>query len=35
MVEPAKVVAEVLEMDLDEVATMTSDNAKRLFGLDA
>jgi TatD DNase family protein len=35
MVEPAKVMAEVLEMDLDEVASMTSDNAKRLFGLDA
>ena len=35
MVEPSKVMAEVLEMDLDEVATMTSDNAKRLFGLDA
>ena len=35
MVEPAKVMAEVLEMDLNEVATMTSDNAKRLFGLDA
>ncbi|MBA4737768.1 MAG: TatD family hydrolase [Cryomorphaceae bacterium] len=35
MVEPAKVMAEVLEMNLEEVAAMTSENANRLFGLDA
>ena len=35
MVEPAKVMAEVLEIDMDEVAAMTSENANRLFGLDA
>ncbi|HCP41454.1 MAG TPA: hydrolase TatD [Cryomorphaceae bacterium] len=33
IIEPAKVMAEVLEMDLYEVAAMTSQNAKQLFGL--
>ena len=35
MAEVAQVVAEVLTISLEEVAVLTSTNAKKLFSLDA